>query len=36
MDTDEIDKEYLEFKIKAELKKKYNKEYYLKKQENKV
>ena len=36
MDTDEIDKEYLEFKIKAELKKSYNKKYYLKKQENKV
>ena len=36
MDTDEIDKEYLEFKIKAELKKIYNKKYYLKKQENKV
>ena len=36
MNTDEIDKEYLEFVVKAELKKIYNKKYYLKKQENKV
>ena len=35
MDT-EIDKEFLEFKKKAELKKNYNKKYYLKKKENKV
>ena len=36
MDTDEIDKEFLEFKKKAELKKNYNKKYYLKIKENKV
>ena len=35
MDT-EIDKEFLEFKKKAELKKNYNKKYYLKIKENKV
>ena len=29
-------KEFLEFKKKAELKKQYNKKYYLKKKENKV
>ena len=32
----EIDKEFLEFKKKAELKKNYNKKYYLKIKENKV
>ena len=36
MDTDEIDKEFLEFKKKAQLKKHYNKKYYLKIKENKV
>ena len=32
----DIDKEFLEFKKKAELKKQYNKKYYFKKKENKV
>ena len=32
----DIDKEFIEFKKKAELKRLYNKKYYLKKKENKV
>ena len=32
----DIDKEFLEFKKKAELKKEYNKKYYLKIKENRV